>query len=123
VTALVIAVVSAAVYLVGFVRAGRWMYARKRPFTEPLSCEWQNLHSNGDHCRLCYMRPNSLVGSNGEALALALLTGFGWPLVLLGLGALRLGQMVFARGVHPLAAERDAKTARLEREMGIGDRK
>ncbi len=121
-SALVIGVVSAAVYLVGFVRAGRWLYARKRPFTEPLSCQWSH-HANGEHVSLCYMRPGTLVDSTGEALALALLAGLAWPFLLLALGALRLGKLVFAGDVKALPAERDAKTARLERDLGIGDKR
>jgi hypothetical protein len=116
VIALLIALPAIAAYLAGFVAIGRRTYARKRPFTEPLSCEMASRFHT--HYSGCYRRPGTLVDSQGEALATALLYGFGWPLVLIGGVLMALGRLVLASS-RPTPAEVEAKTSRLEREMDM----
>ena len=115
-----IAVVATVVYLAGWLLTARNFYGRKRPFTEPLACNYPSSPSH-KHVSYCYRRPGTLITSTSEALGFACMIAVIWPFYVLCLAVMR--------GVRPLIAVRRelpeelaAKTKRLERELGIRDR-
>jgi hypothetical protein len=114
-----IAVVATVVYLAGWLLTARNFYGRKRPFTEPLACDYpsSSLH---EHYESCHRRPGTVIDSTSEALAFACLVSMVWPFYIAGIIGIAC--------IRPLIADRRelpedlaAKTRRLERELGMRD--
>lgn len=121
-TAWLIAIAATAAYLAGLVIMTRWRYAATRPYTEPLNCRYRYACENGGHSSRCYQRNDStLIESATEALVYALLLAMIWPLVVIGFGCLAAARKI--AGSRELPEERAARVKRLERELGLGDRR
>lgn len=124
-TALVISV-SVVVYLAGWVITGRWAYGHMRPYSEPLNCD-HCIVCDGEcgtgrehHCYAggCWKRPGGLATPAG-AISASFVAATVWPLFLLTWHIVRALRWVIASGASDLPPEVEAKTKRLERELGI----
>jgi hypothetical protein len=117
-TAAIVAV-SVAAYLAGVILTARWWYARIRPYTEPLSCQWSH-HRESGHSSICYQRPGKLTGTSQEALGYALMLGTVWPFALPVFGVyaavMGAGGALITSRVRETPEEIAAKVKRLEAE-------
>jgi len=117
-TALIVAA-AITVYAATWLLSARYWYGRIRPWSEPLSCDspvW--CAEIGYHHDRCYRRWG-MVDTVGEAVAGAAAFGMLGPLALAGVAAAAIGRKAITAAARPLPAEVAAKTARIERELGI----
>lgn len=122
-TAILLATLIPLAYAAGWLLFARWYYQLKRPFTEPLSCRWPTLHAAEPHIDSCYERPGSTISSVREAATVTFLLGAIWIACLACYGFARLAMAATGAGSRPLPSEVEARTKRLERELGIGDKR
>lgn len=122
-TALIV-IVSVLTYLVSAAAAARYWYGHIRPWTEPLACTSESLHSSYGHTKWCYRRWG-MVDTKAEALrcafAFGLLGPFASVAILIGVTAPIIARLVITSGSRELPEEVAAANKRLERELGIGD--
>lgn len=100
-----------------------WEFNRVRPLTEPLKCEWPELHQTRDHFDSCYRQRGVLIDTAAEAFMWSLTLAVIWPGFFAYMAGLRLTQIAAGRLTRVTRDEVGAKTERLERELGIGDGK
>lgn len=105
-------------YLAAGLGVSRFIYAKVRPFREPLSCKY-SYHRDRDHHVECYRRMKDGPKTEESALNAALTGGLLWPMTLLMTGCYYLGtgaRHAITGGIKPTLAELEAESARLGRE-------
>lgn len=105
------------VYVAGWLACARHLFGRWRPSTEVVRCRYPDTcRYSGSHDSECYKRGGLMApDSSGEAVMFAMLAGLAWPLAWMPL-------LVMWRP-RPLEGEMAARIRRLERELGVGEKR
>jgi hypothetical protein len=103
-------------YVLAGARVARPVFARKRPFTEPLSCTGN--YGSHEHSVYCYQPKGTLITTAAGAAGCAVFYGAVWPVALACAAVIACFGSLAARWTKPTQAEREAAIARLERDTG-----
>lgn len=109
-------------YLTVAARILPWKFNQVRPLSEPLNCQRERLHSDGSHIDSCYRQRGLLIDTQASAFAWAFVFAAFWPFFALAVAIDLTSRAAGMRIIKPTRAETEAKTKRLEHELGIGDK-